>query len=398
MTKPETLSALNRRLPPSEELYFLKNRPHLFLSPSPENQACRNQYPASAYIYKCWHKVCIPFYKFTGVIHNKLKTEAMKTRIFTLYVSILMMGAVIGAAGQTARGRENGDHEKNSRTAIRSDEGTGTRRGVTRNEQPAIANERQAAASGVTDAERGRDLPDAGTRNPGDKPAMTRPSREHGPRGMNEKDAWEERSDGHKDTGSKWKGRDNREENRNGTSHREQGSGKYEDHGFNREEWYSRHNNWNERAYRNYAREDWENRKYAWNDRHWNFSHHYRDGHIPASFRNNRNYWYYPGYGHILRGFRHEPFLFFAGHNRYYFDNGFFYRYYRGIGYVWVEDPFGIWFNELPHGALRVRIGGKPYFRLGNAYFKAGPRGYRLVLLPDRYYGDGPAFYLSVNL
>lgn len=135
-----------------------------------------------------------------------------------------------------------------------------------------------------------------------------------------------------------------------------------------------------------YNRKNWENRNYDWDRHNWSYSKYYRKNHIPYYFRNNTNYWYYPSYGHILRNFNHRPIIFYSNRHPYYFYDGFIYKYYNNIGYVWLEDPYDIWFEELPYNARRVIIGGQVFFKLVNTYFEVGPLGFRLIILPDRYY------------
>ncbi len=351
----------------------------------------------------------------------------MKTRILTLCGTILMMGAVYATAGQPARGSESGDHGKNSRreTKLSADpdrqrvmkENSTIYKSSTYDDRSEIAGtsgRRESAVSGrevFTDNKRtGHTGPKAISGTQSNQPVhAVKPEKKESSYGNpdygkeNQYVAKKSYKAANQYPGGNHPAvRENSRVGRKNAGQQGQGPGtsaaiNRDRHDVDREEGYSRQNNWNEREHRNLSRKEWEHRHYAWNDRSWNYSHHYRQGTIPAYFRDNRNYWYYPGYGHILRGFGQDPYLFHSGHNRYYFDNGFFYRYYNGIGYVWVDDPFGIWFNELPFDAVRVRIAGKIYFRLGKAYFKAGSRGFRMVVLPERYYLSGPAVYFSVN-
>jgi hypothetical protein len=249
----------------------------------------------------------------------------MKTRNFTLYAAILMMATVMTAAGQPERGERNGNHENNNRRELKS-----------------------------TD-DRNHTV---------DNPTLRRES-------VN--------ANGPMET------RENRSTARRSYSKSGSSENKQNPVAEKREPNY-RENDRNVWGNRNYGRHEWEQHQYNWNDHRWDFSNYYRKGYVPYYFRNNNHYWYFPEYGHILRGFRHEPVVFYSGRMPYYFEDGFFYRYYSGIGYVWIEEPYNIWFNELPYAAVRVRIGGKMYFRLGNAYFRLGQPGFHLVVLPDRFY------------
>jgi hypothetical protein len=274
---------------------------------------------------------------------RKLKKEAMKTRNFTLYAAVLMMATGLTAAGQPERGERNGNHENNNRREMKSATPAEKRENVNSSADPQ-KKERVTTGNGIHTA---------------DNPTLRRES---------------------VNTGRRMETRENRGENN-----------RQKEYTYNRDNKESpspnyRENNRNLWGNRNYSRHEWEQRQYNWNDHHWDFSNYYRKGTVPYYFRNNNHYWYYPEYGHILRGFRHEPVIFYSGRMPYYFEDGFFYRYYSGIGYVWIEEPYDIWFNELPYGAVRVRIGGRMYFRLGNAYFMLGHAGFHLVVLADRFY------------
>ena len=118
----------------------------------------------------------------------------------------------------------------------------------------------------------------------------------------------------------------------------------------------------------------------------YNYSHYYRKHHMPALFHGYKYYSFHPKYGHVVKRFPVTPVRVWSGNHPYYYSDGFFYRFNKKVGYVWVEEPWDIWFTELPYDAVRVNIGGHLYYRLGNAFFTASPRGFRLAMLPDHYY------------
>jgi hypothetical protein len=297
------------------------------------------------------------------------KKEAMKTRNFTLYAAILVMATGLTAAGQPERGERNGNHENNNRRELKSttssekSEGLKSTSGVKNNEREITGNRNHTVDNPTNRRESvnaGRQMETRETRNTG----TTRRSYSlSGPT----------------------------ESKKNAVTKNNSDNNSHKEYTYNRNYRenpapYYRSNERNVWGKRNYSRPEWEQRQYNWNDHHWDFSNYYRKGHVPYYFRNNNHYWYFPEYGHILRGFRHEPVIFYSGRMPYYFEDGFFYRYYSGIGYVWIEEPYGIWFNELPYAAVRVRIGGKMYYRLGNAFFRHGHGGFHLVVVPDRFY------------
>jgi len=314
----------------------------------------------------------------------------MKTRNFTLYAAILMIATGLTAAGQPERGERNGNHESNNRremkSATTSEKGDGLKSASDQQKsEHAISSNRIHTADNPTlrreSANAGRQIVTRENRN---TTGTRRSYSVSGPSENKQNTVAEKRGPVDNQKGQP----ENRQYNNGRIKENRGDNNRQKEYTYNRNVWGNR----------NYSRHEWEQRQYNWNDHHWDFSNYYRKGHIPYYFRNNNHYWYYPEYGHILRGFRYEPVILYAGRIPYYFEDGFFYRYYAGIGYVWVEEPYGIWFNELPYGAVRVRIGGRIYFRLGNAYFMLGHAGFHLAVLPDRYYDRNYDWGVSVEV
>ncbi len=139
------------------------------------------------------------------------------------------------------------------------------------------------------------------------------------------------------------------------------------------------------RTYNHWDR-SWEN--YRWNLGSWRD---YYGGYNPYSYRYYKFYYHHPVYGHVIKRFDFRPMVFIHNHNRYYCYDGHFFRYRRGIGYILVDIPFGIMFDQMPVGYDRVYINGYLYFRVGNLFFEFTNLGYRLVHYPERYfsYNDG---------
>jgi hypothetical protein len=117
----------------------------------------------------------------------------------------------------------------------------------------------------------------------------------------------------------------------------------------------------------------------------------------PKQFQGNKNYYYAPRYGHTVRHFHTSPVVFHAKGNKFYFHNDHFYRYHKGIGYVWIDNPYGMVFNRLPHGAIRVHINGSLHYRIGDVYLVRNPYGYEVVSLPARYYKSRPVIHISAS-
>jgi len=118
---------------------------------------------------------------------------------------------------------------------------------------------------------------------------------------------------------------------------------------------------------------------------------------VPAHFHGDRYYYYAPKYGHAVRKFHSSPIVFHARGDKFFFYNDHFYRYHKGIGYVWIENPYGMVFHKLPHGTVLVHIGGRPYYRYGNVFFAHGPYGFEVVRLPARYYLSRPVIHISAS-
>ena len=135
--------------------------------------------------------------------------------------------------------------------------------------------------------------------------------------------------------------------------------------------------------YRNYNHWDrrWEN--YRWNVSSWRD---YYNGYNPYSYRYNKYYYHHPVYGDVISRFVFHPNIFIHNHHQYYCYNGHFFRFLRGVGYVLVDLPFGMVFQQLPLDYDQVYINGYLYFRVGNLFFEYTDYGYQLVHYPERYY------------
>lgn len=100
---------------------------------------------------------------------------------------------------------------------------------------------------------------------------------------------------------------------------------------------------------------------------------------VPEHFRGYREYRYIPQYGHTVRHFKVKPAVYHGKKGKYYYHAGHFYNYRPGIGYIWIENPIGLVFNDLPYGAVRVSIHGSPYYRVGDLYMVHNRYGYEIV-------------------
>jgi hypothetical protein len=118
---------------------------------------------------------------------------------------------------------------------------------------------------------------------------------------------------------------------------------------------------------------------------------------IPQHFHGNKHYYYAPKYGHTLKYLHSAPVVYNVKGRKYYFHNDHFYRYHKGVGYVWIDNPYGMIFPRLPHGAVLVHINGRPHFRVGNLFFVHHPAGFELVTLPARFHISRPVIHISAT-
>ncbi len=109
--------------------------------------------------------------------------------------------------------------------------------------------------------------------------------------------------------------------------------------------------------------------------------HHGYDGRIYS--------YHHPRYGTVYRSFNSVPVRLRCHDGYYYFHGGYYYRLYPEVGYVRVEIPRTVVFYEIPSHAVRVRIGGRPYYRYGELVFERFDRGYRLA---------PPSVMININL
>lgn len=124
-----------------------------------------------------------------------------------------------------------------------------------------------------------------------------------------------------------------------------------------------------------------------WESYHWNVNSwaDYYNGYHPYSYKFHKYYYVHPEYGHVIRKFQHRPEYFVHKNVKYYNYNGHLFRYFKGVGYVLTDIPYGMVFQKLPAGYERVYINGYLYFRVGNLFFEMNPYGYSLVHYPEKY-------------
>lgn len=146
---------------------------------------------------------------------------------------------------------------------------------------------------------------------------------------------------------------------------------------------YHQHN------HRNYKHWDKHWESYHWSVNSWTD---YYNGYYPYSFKFHKFYYIHPKYGHVIRKFHRRPDYFVHNKIRYYNYNGHLFRYFKGVGYVLTDIPYGMVFQKIPAGYERVYINGIIYFRIGNLFLEMNPYGYSLVHYPERYFAVKAGF------
>jgi len=164
------------------------------------------------------------------------------------------------------------------------------------------------------------------------------------------------------------------------------GSNKYWSGKYRPQNKHLQKDRWN--YYRNYDYRKYHHWDHMWENYRWNYNSwmDYYNSYRPYSYKFHKYYYHHPVFGHVIRRFVREPFVFFHNNHRYYCYDGYFFRYHRGIGYVLADIPFGMTFSSLPGDYERVYINGYLYFRVGNLFFEYSDYGFRLVHYPERYF------------
>ncbi|WP_372949844.1 hypothetical protein [Mariniphaga sp.] len=144
----------------------------------------------------------------------------------------------------------------------------------------------------------------------------------------------------------------------------------------------------NNNFYKHYDHRKYKHWDRSWEKYHWNLTswRDYYSGYHPQSYQFHKYYYYHPRFGHVIKKFKYRPVHFVHNNVRYYNFNGHFFTYFKGVGYVLVDMPYLVVFQNLPTGYERVYINGFHYFRIGNLFFEMHPHGYSLVHYPERYF------------
>jgi len=100
-------------------------------------------------------------------------------------------------------------------------------------------------------------------------------------------------------------------------------------------------------------------------------SHHYYKRHGHRCYSHSR-------FGDVVVRFAVAPIVIRHHEGDYYYTNGIYYQFYPEIGYVRVNMPESVCFDDFSDDCERVSYRGGVYFRLGDLYFKKDHRGFHL--------------------
>lgn len=84
-------------------------------------------------------------------------------------------------------------------------------------------------------------------------------------------------------------------------------------------------------------------------------------------------------FGNVVVRFSTRPTIINHCDGDFYYSRGRYYQYYPEIGYVRVEAPNSLCFDDIPDSCERVSYRGGVYFRLGDLSFVKNGRGFRLA-------------------
>ncbi|MFT5749491.1 MAG: hypothetical protein ACI93S_000749 [Ancylomarina sp.] len=84
-------------------------------------------------------------------------------------------------------------------------------------------------------------------------------------------------------------------------------------------------------------------------------------------------------YGNVVVRFSTRPTIINYCDGDFYYSRGRYYQYYPEVGYVRVDEPESICFDDIPDSCERVSYQGGVYFRLGDLSFVKNGRGFRLA-------------------
>ena len=115
-------------------------------------------------------------------------------------------------------------------------------------------------------------------------------------------------------------------------------------------------------------------------DRHNNHGHRHHKHAVRRYYKRHGHRCYaHPRYGNVVVKFSVRPTIINHCDGDYYYERGRYYQYYPEFGYIRVDAPESICFDDVPDACERVSYRGGVYFRLGDLSFVKDGRGFRLA-------------------
>jgi len=115
-------------------------------------------------------------------------------------------------------------------------------------------------------------------------------------------------------------------------------------------------------------------------DRHNHYGHGHHKHAVRRYYKRHGHRCYsHSRYGNVVVRFSVRPTIINHCDGDFYYARGRYYQYYPEVGYIRVEAPESICFDNIPDACERVSYRGGVYFRLGDLSFVKNGRGFRLA-------------------
>ncbi len=125
-------------------------------------------------------------------------------------------------------------------------------------------------------------------------------------------------------------------------------------------------------------------RKHRSNHKHGYYSKHLNSHNRSPYFYNNYGHscYHHTRYGDVVMRFASEPLVIRYRNGKYFYSEGYYYRFYPEIGFVVVNPPSSVYFSYIPDNCRRVSHHGNVYYSNGDLCFERHRKGFRLVKAP----------------
>ena len=146
------------------------------------------------------------------------------------------------------------------------------------------------------------------------------------------------------------------------------------------------HNKYSKVRTRHYGGDRYHNDRIVKNHNKHRYNRYAHRGHnhnnhgVRRYFKNHGNRCYsHSNYGNVVVRFSTRPTIINHCDGDFYYSRGRYYQHYPEVGYVRVDEPGSICFDDIPDSCERVSYRGGVYFRLGDLSFVKNGRGFRLA-------------------